>query len=172
MKNAYILSVKKITIFSSSEIAWAKRKDQNIIFALVTHNHCEICIARKRKIMWQVTQQSVQLNCNHRGMPLRCSRKWRYNRLCKKVFTRRMPLLLWCEKWSLLPAIFEKLVLSNVNNCLQPTPAEFALVPSCWCCRQKKEKKIAMQLYKPKHCDLQGYVFASLWFKLFAVPHI
>ena len=29
-----------------------------------------------------------------------------------------------------------------------------------------------MQLYKLKHSDLQGYVFTSLWFKLFALPHI
>ena len=51
--------------------------------------------------MWQATQQSVQLNCYHEGMSLRCSRKWRDNRQCKKPFTRRMRLLSWCERWSL-----------------------------------------------------------------------
>ena len=103
VKNAYTSSVKK---FSSPEIAWAKHKDENNIFALVMHVRCEICIARKRKLMWQVMQQPVQLNYYHVGMPLRCSHKWRDNRQCKQVFTRRMQLLSWCERWSVLPAIF------------------------------------------------------------------
>ena len=66
-------------------------------------------------------------------------------------------------------------MLSNANNCLQLTRVELDLAPNWgenWCYQRKRKKKIAMQLYKLKHSDLQGYVFTSLWIKLFALPHI
>ena len=42
-------------------------------------------------------QQSVQLNCYHGGMPLRCSQKWKDNCQCKKVFYEKdaVALVVW-----------------------------------------------------------------------------
>ena len=89
-------------------------------------------------------------------------------------------LLSWREGWSVLPAIFGE---TRVVQCKQlprtdtcrTRPRDSCQYPSCcenWFYQQKKERKIAMQLCISKYSDLQGYVFTSLWFKLFAVPQI
>ena len=103
-------------------------------------------------------------------MPLRCSRKWRDNCQCKKVFYEKdaVALVLW--KVVRVASNFRRSSYCQMlrtacnwhvqNSTLCQAVAKIDVIG------EKRNKKILMQLYKPKHSDLQGYAFTSLWFKL------
>ena len=113
----YLFSSAKKNIFFSSSLERALQRNARL--ALVTHKYPHsLRNLHSTKEKHYVTGNATisATHCYHGRIWRRCSRKWRDNHKCKKVFTRWMRLLSWREGWSALLAIFGE---THVVQCKQ-----------------------------------------------------